>query len=111
MRTMTLIVLSALVLLFLGSLYIGPRVFSSYERSLDQQLLQAEQSSPETSHAVRKHVYFRKARLAMSSFDLVGGLTTRDLENIPNYNRLFPFVYLIACIWLVFGLRKARRDR
>ncbi len=109
MRTMTIIVLSVIVLLFLGSLYIGPRVFSSYERSLDDKLAQAEKSSPETARAVRKHVYFRKARLAMSSFDLVGGLTTRELEAIPNYNRLFPFVYLIACLWLVFGLRKARR--
>jgi hypothetical protein len=110
MRTMTIVVVSALVLLFLGSLYFGPLAFSSYERSLDDQLAQAEHSSPEKARAVRKHVYFRKARLAMSSFDLVGGLTTRELEAIPKYNRLFPFVYLIACLWLVFGLRKARRD-
>jgi hypothetical protein len=110
MRTMTVVVVSALVLLFLGSLFVGRKVFSSYERNLNQQLTQAEKASPETAQAVRKSVYYRKARLAMSSFDLVGGLTTRDLENIPNYNRLFPFVYLIACLWLVFGLRRPKRD-
>lgn len=110
MRTMTIVIVSALVLLFLGSLYFGPWAFSSYERSLDDQLAQAKHSSPETARAVRKNVYYRKARLAMSSFDLVGGLTTRELEAIPNYNRLFPFVYLIACLWLVFGLRKAKRN-
>lgn len=53
-RTMTIIVLAVLVLLFLGSLVIGPGVFSSYERGLDLQLTQAQQSSPETAEAVRK---------------------------------------------------------
>ena len=110
MRIMTVIVLAVLVLLFLGSLYFGPRVFSSYERSLDQQLSQANQASPETARAVRKQVYFRKARLALSSFDLVGGLTTRDLENIPNYSRSFAFYFLLVCFWLILGLKKPTRD-
>jgi hypothetical protein len=112
MRTMTIIVLSGLVLLFLGSLYFGPKAFYSYERSLDNQLSQAEQnSSPETARAVRKHVYYRKARLAMSSFDLVGGLTTHDLEAIPTYSRAFAFYFLLACFWLILGLKKPKRDK
>ena len=111
MRAMTIVILAALVLLFLGSLFIGPRVFSSYERNLDQQLSQAEQtSSPETYHQVRKRVNFRKVRLALSSFDLVGGLTNHDLETIPTYSRFFPFLYLLACIWLILGLRKPKRE-
>jgi len=110
MRAITIIVLAVLVLLFLGSLFIGPKVFSSYERSLDLQLTQAEQSSPEVARAVRKQVYYRKARLALSSFDLMGGLTTRDLEAIPTYSRAFAFYFLVACFWLVLGLKKPKRD-
>jgi len=111
MRAMTIVILSALVLLFLGSLFIGPQVFSSYERNLDQQLSQAEQtSSPEAYQQVRKRVNFRKVRLALSSFDLVGGLTNHDLETIPTYSRFFPFLYLLACIWLILGLRKPKRE-
>lgn len=111
MRTMTIIILSALVLLFLGGLFIGLKVFSSYERSLDSQLSQAEQtSSPENAQEIRKKVNFRKARLALSSFDLVGGLTNKDLENIPTYSRFFSFFYLLACFWLILGLRKPKRE-
>jgi hypothetical protein len=111
MRKMTIIVLSGLVLLFLGSLFIGPIVFSSYERSLDSQLSQAEQtSSPEKAEAVRKRVHIRKVRLALSSFDLVGGLTTHELETIPTLNRFFPFFYLLACFWLILGLKRPKRD-
>jgi len=95
----------------LGSLLIGPMVFSSYERSLDSQLSQAEQkTSPENADAVRKRVHFRKARLALSSFDLIGGLTNQDLETIPNLNRFFPFFFLLVCLWLILGLKKPRRE-
>ena len=111
MRAMTIVVLSALVLLFLGSMFIGPKVFSSYERSLDDQLSQAEKTlSPENVKEVRKGVNYRKVRLALSSFDLVGGLTNKDLEAIPTYSRFFPFLYLLACIWLILGLRKPKRE-
>ena len=111
MRTMTIIVLLGLTLLFLGSLYIGPKVFSSYERSLDSQLSQAEQTAPpDKAKEVRKRVNYRKVRLALSSFDLVGGLTNHDLETIPTFNRFFPFFYLIACFWLILGLKKPKRN-
>ncbi|MEJ2068855.1 MAG: hypothetical protein P8X65_03075 [Syntrophobacterales bacterium] len=111
MRTMTIIVLAGLVLLFLGSLFIGPKVFSSYERSLDSQLSQAEKTLPPAiAKQVRKRVNYRKVRLALSSFDLVGGLTNHDLEAIPTYSRAFSFYFLLACLWLVLGLRKPRRE-
>ena len=111
MWKMTSIIILGLVLLFLGSLFIGKKVFSPYERSLDSQLRQAEQNSPQTAEAVRKQVYFRKARLALSSFDLVGGLTTHDLETIPSISLTFPFFYLLACFWLILGLKKPKRDQ
>jgi hypothetical protein len=110
MWKMTLIIMSGLVLLSLGSLYIGPKVFSSYEHSLDGQLSQAEQTSPQTAEAIRKRVQIRKARLAVSSFDLVGGLTSHELETIPTLNLAFPFFYLLACFWLILGLRKPKRE-
>jgi hypothetical protein len=110
MRTMTLIVLSGLVLLFLGSLYIGPKVFSPAERRLESRLHQAEQSSSETAAAAREQVDSRKARLAFSSFDLMGGLTDRDLETIPALSLAFPFYCLLASLWLVLGLKKSPGD-
>ncbi|MFW6127462.1 MAG: hypothetical protein ACOC6K_04545 [Thermodesulfobacteriota bacterium] len=111
MRAMTIVVLSALVLLFLGSMFIGPKVFSSYERSLDDQLSQAEKTlSPENVKEVRKGVNYRKVRLALSSFDLVGGLTDRDLEIIHKVSLAFPFYFLLASLWLVLCLRHPKRD-
>lgn len=110
MRKMTIIVMLGLVLLSLGSLFAGRQVFSPYERNLDYQLSQAEKNSPEVAETVKKQVYFRKARLALSSFDLVGGLTTRELEAIPTYSRIFPFFYLLACFWLILGLKKPGRE-
>lgn len=107
---MTMIVLSGLVLMFLGSLCIGPKVFSPSERSLVSQLNQAEQLSPEIAQTVRERVNFRKARLAFSSFDLMGGLTDRDLEIIPSLSLAFPFYCLLASLWLVLGLKKPRQD-
>jgi hypothetical protein len=97
--------------LFLGGLFFGQKVFSPYERSLDRQLSHAEQTSPETAEVVRKRVHIRKVRLALSSFDLIGGFTSHELETIPTQSHAFPFFYLLACFWLILGLRKPKRDR
>jgi hypothetical protein len=112
MRTATTIVLLGIVLLFLGSMFFGPKVFSSYERSLDEsvQTSQANQMSPEAAEAARKRAEFRKARLALSSFDLLAGFTNRELEAIPSYSRTFSFFFMLACFWLILGLRKPERD-
>lgn len=112
MRTATTIVILGIVLLFLGSMFIGQRVFSSYERSLDEsiQASHANQTSPEAAEASRKRANFRKARLALSSFDLLAGFTNLELEAIPTYSRTFSFFFMLACFWLILGLRKPNRD-
>jgi hypothetical protein len=104
--------LSGLVLLFLGGLIAGHLVFTPEERSLalSHQVSQAEQVSPEAAKALRKRNNIRKIRLALSSFDLVAGFTSRELEAIPTFSLTFPFFYLLACFWLILGLRKPGRD-
>jgi len=47
---------------------------------------------------------YKKTKLALSSFDLVNGLTKHDLETMHTHNSL-GFGYLLACLWLVLGLR------
>jgi len=104
--------LTGIVLLFLGSLYIGHQIISPYERSLDETINanDADQSSPATNEAAKKRARFRKARLALSSFDLVAGFTNQELEVIPTHSRTFSFIFMLACFWLILGLRKPKRD-
>jgi hypothetical protein len=53
---------------------------------------------------------YKKTKLALGSFDLVNGLTKHDLETLHVHNNL-GFYYLVACLWLVLGLRLCRRPR
>ena len=112
MRTATIIVLTGIVLLFLGSLFVGQKVFSPDERSLEfkNEISQADQVSPEAANGIRKRDNIRKIRLALSSFDLIAGFTSRELEAIPTYSLTFPFFYLMACFWLILGLRKPKKE-
>jgi hypothetical protein len=41
---------------------------------------------------------------SMSSFDLANGLTMNDLISL-SFKRGLSFYYLLACLWLVMGLR------
>ncbi len=111
MWKMTSIIILGLVLLFLGSYFIGQKVFSPYERSLDETIAKAQtdQVSPEAAKAIQKKARFRKVRLALSSFDLMAGFTNQELEAIPSFSLAFPFFYLLACFWLILGLRKPKR--
>jgi hypothetical protein len=53
---------------------------------------------------------YNKAKMALGSFDLVNGLTRRDIETIDSHRSL-SFYYLVACIWLAAGMRfKFRRS-
>ncbi len=108
MKKATAIILAGIVLLFIFSLFAGQRIFSDYERNLSgsDHLQQASNTSPQAAAAAQKRANFRKARLAVSSFDLVAGFTNQELENIPTQSPAFPFFYLLACFWLVLGLKK-----
>ena len=109
MRTATIIIVTALILLFLGSLYLGPKVFSPIERSLDRQLAQARQMPPQTGQIIRKTVKYKKVRMAFGSFDLVGGLTIQELEDLAKpAPRSLSFFFLFACLWVIFGFKVLR---
>jgi hypothetical protein len=112
MRTVTLIILSGVFLLFLASLCLGPKQFSPYERSLDRQLAQTQHMSPATAQVVRKKVWMQKVGMAFGSFDLVNGLIEQDLEfmSLP-YFRFLSFFFLFACLWVIFGLKVLRHYR
>ncbi len=111
MKKATAVILIGFILLFLGSLYAGQKIFTESERrlALVDNLSQGA-PSPEAAAAARERAEFRKVRLAMSSFDLANGLTPRDLENISSTDRAFAFYFLMASIWLALGLRKPRRS-
>jgi hypothetical protein len=109
MRTVTLIIVTFFILLFLGSLYLGTKVFSPIVSSLNRQLTQAKHLSPQTAQSTRKIVEYKKVRLAFSSFDLVGGLTVQELEDLANpAYRVLSFFFLFACVWVIFGFKILR---
>ena len=109
MRTATIIIIGGIFLLFLASYSLGPKMFSGYERSLDRQLMQTKHMSPEAAQATRKIIEYKKVRLAFSSFDLVGGLTAQDLDDLANpFYRALSFFFLFACLWVIFGFRILR---
>ncbi len=109
MRTVTLIIITGLLLMFLGSLYLGSKEFSPYERRLDGQLTHAKYLPPKAAQATLKIAEYKKVRLAFRSFDLVGGLTVQDLDVLtePCY-RALSFFFLFACLWVIFGLKIIR---
>jgi hypothetical protein len=47
---------------------------------------------------------YKRVKLELGSFDLVNGLTKHDLDTMRADNNV-GFYYLIACLWLVLGLR------
>jgi hypothetical protein len=102
MKKATAIILAGLVLLFLISLFAGQKLFSAAERELSR-------SESTTGAGAPVKVDFRKVRLAFSSFDLIAGLTHRDMEVISTQSLAFPFYFLLASLWLALGLRKSRR--
>jgi hypothetical protein len=109
MRTVTIIIVTGIILLFLGSLYIGPKVFSNYECRLDRQLTQARHMPPQTPQITRKMVEYKKIRLAFGSFDLMGGLTMQELKDLAKPSpRVLSFFFLFACFWVIFGFKMQR---
>jgi hypothetical protein len=86
-------------LLFGVSLVAGLHMFEPSERTLadkpgDQPPAPGEMSWDK----------YKRVKLALGAFDLVNGLTKHDLETIHTDNRL-GFYYLVACLWLVLGMR------
>jgi hypothetical protein len=64
--------------------------------------------SPEKAEETQKKIAFSRMKQAFASFDLVGGLTEQDLDNMTLTSRRFAaFFFLLACLWLVLGLKSS----
>jgi hypothetical protein len=110
MKKATAIIVAGIMLLFVGSLIAGQKLFSPQERRLS-----ASGSPPPAAGGVSEAAAasqpsdYRNIRLAFSSFDLMAGLTNRDLENLQAHGLTYAFLSLLAAFWLVLGLRLAKR--
>ena len=111
MRPATALASSGLVVLFLIGLLVAPKVFSPQEPSQTQPTVvhRPDSASPDAAEIARWRAELRERRLAMSSFDLTAGLFTWELERIAKNSRPLSFFFLIASLWLVFGLKRSRR--
>lgn len=107
MRKVIVIYLLGFLLLFIVGLEAGRRVFGPADRSLDPVALNKTDGSPSPGHPAHgnKHANKRNVRLALSSFDLMNGLTVSEMEDL-SYNRAPAFYMLLACLMLIPLLRK-----
>ena len=99
-----------LACLFLFSLFLGNKVNSMWERKVSTESRVEKQNAPDVPSPAERDCRKKKIRLSMSSFDLANGLTFQELEDIslePSY-RFVAFLYLLASLWLVWGLRISR---
>ena len=101
---------AGLALLFLLSLTWGRQVFTPAERGWFPESRIAPGKTTDQYGFTENQARLRKARFALTSFDLMNGLTIAELENLPLEpgHRYFAFVYLMTCLWLAWGLRRFR---
>jgi hypothetical protein len=112
MRPATAIAMLGLVLLILSGLLVAPKVFPPKDPGRFQAELihQPHGAVPDAAEIARWRAALRERRLAMSAFDLTAGLYNWELENIARNSRPQSFFFLVASLWLVFGLRSSRRN-
>ena len=95
--------LLGILVLFGLSLAAGLQVFQPWDRILVDQ-----PGDPPLVPGEMSWNTYKKAKLALGSFDLVNGLTKHDLETM-NTNNSLGFYFLVGCLWLVLGLRLWKR--
>jgi len=91
--------LLGIFVLFGISLVAGFKAFQPWERVLADQ-----PGDPPPAPGEMSWNNYKKIKLALGSFDLVNGLTKKDLETLNTSNSL-GFYYLVGCLWLVLGFR------
>lgn len=103
--------LLGLICLFIFSVTYGVRVFSAWERRIQAERRLAIESATDQYRQAARESRAKRIRLSMNSFDLANGLTFQDLENFRDNSsqRLVGFLYLMAALWLAWGLRWSRR--
>jgi len=91
--------LLGILVLFGISLISGWNAVQPWDR-----LLVDQPGDPPTAPGEMSWNTYKKTKLALGSFDLVNGLTKKDLETLNTSNSL-GFYYLVGCLWLVLGFR------
>jgi hypothetical protein len=99
-----------LALLFILSLTWGQQVFSPAQRTWFPESRIEPGKTTDQYGFTENQARLRKARFALGSFDLMNGLTLQELEGISHgdNSRSSSFLFLLACLWLVWALRKSR---
>jgi len=87
------------LLLFGVSLVASLHMFERYDR-----ILVDKPGDPPLAPGEMSWNKYKKIKLALGSFDLVNGLTKHELETIDT-GRSLGFYYLVACLWLILGMR------
>jgi hypothetical protein len=96
----------AVIFILLGFFFLfGVSLVASFHmfQRLDRILVDKPGDQPPAPGEMSWNTY-KKIKLVLGSFDLVNGLTKKDLETMHAENNL-GFYYLMACLWLVLGLR------
>ena len=108
MERATAIILTGFVLLFVTSIVVGKRVFSPGEREILQlqQTQQLDSADRSAESAQDKRTRMRHVRIAFSSFDLLGGLTSNEIINIGTMDQSFYIFHLLCCVLLIISLRR-----
>ena len=99
MKKAVVFTLLGFLLLFAGGLVANMHLF----HRLDRILVDKPGTPPPPPGEMSWNTY-KKIRLELGSFDLVNGLTKHELETLHSDNAM-GFWYLLACLWLVIGLR------
>ena len=104
MKRAVIFTLLGFFLLFGVGLVAGTVVFAPWYR-----ILADKPGTPAPPPGEMSWNTYKKVKLELSSFDLVNGLTKHDLETLDT-ERSLSFYYLVACLWLVVGLRLGFRQ-
>jgi 4-amino-4-deoxy-L-arabinose transferase-like glycosyltransferase len=99
MKKAVIFTLLGFFLLFGVSLVAGTMVFAPWYR-----ILVDKPGTPSPPPGEMSWNTYKKVKLELGSFDLVNGLTKHDLETLDTARSL-SFYYLVACLWLVVGMR------
>lgn len=100
-----------LACLFVFSITWGNKVLTKWEpRSITDNRVE-KKAMPGQVSQVEKESRKKKLRLFLNPFDLANGLTFQELDDIRHdpHSRLFAFLFLLASLWLAWGLRWSRR--
>lgn len=96
-----------LACLFVISITWGNQILTKWEPRAVTELRVEKKAAPGQVSQAEWESRKKKLRLFMNPFDLANGLTFQELDDIrhnPN-TRLFAFLFLLAALWMAWGLR------